>query len=102
MIAIVDSLRRGRAGLPTLAVIGVLCVTVIAAHSGLDHTAPAEIVAICLAITETAAVGVALAAMAPLRASVAATPGWPAAPLPASPLAPSARAGPAQLQVFRL
>jgi hypothetical protein len=104
VIAIAESLRRGRAGLATLVVVGILCFTVTVAHSGfdMDHMAPAEVVAMCLAITETAVVAVALATVAPVRPFVLLPPASPTSLIPLPTLAPPARAGPAQLQVFRL
>lgn len=83
---------------------GALCTAVVGAHTGLDmdHMAPAEMVAICLAVTETAAVVVALAAMAAVCPVLAAPSVRLATAPPARPFAPPARAGPARLQVFRL
>jgi hypothetical protein len=101
------TLRRQRRRLATLAVMLSLVGAVVVAHSAMGHDQTGSALVTCLAVAETAVVGVgvALALGAWMR-----RPRWlvtaPLEPRPAafvaSPAGVRVRAGPPGLQVFRL
>jgi peptidoglycan/LPS O-acetylase OafA/YrhL len=98
------TLRRQRRRLVTLAVILGLAGAVVVAHSAMHHDYMSDAIVMCLAVAETAIVGVALALGARIDrwrwlASDSSRP--PRAFIPVPP-GIRARAGPPVLQIFRL
>jgi hypothetical protein len=100
------TLRRQRRRLVTLAVILGLAGAVVVAHSAMDHDYMGDAIVMCLAVAETAIVGVG-AALA-LGARIDALRWLALDPPPAvrafipAPAGIRARAGPPVLQIFRL
>ncbi len=102
MIALVEALQRLRRRLILVGILGLLSLCVVWAHSGMgmDHMSTQQAVAMCLAVTGTAAVAM---------GSTLIGPNWPKVPAPPSSgievfdpetRAVPARAGPSALQVF--
>jgi drug/metabolite transporter (DMT)-like permease len=100
------TLRRRRRRLVTLAVILGLAGVVVAAHSAMHHDSMGDAMVMCLAVAETAIVGVGVAValgarVQALRWEMREAPLCAVAPMPA-PTGIRPRAGPSALQIFRL
>jgi hypothetical protein len=100
------TLRRQRRRLVTLAVILGLAGAVVIAHSAMHHDYLGDAIVMCLAVAETAIVGVGVAValgarIHALRWQLYDAPPRALAPIPA-PTGIRARAGPSALQIFRL
>jgi hypothetical protein len=100
------TLRRQRRRLVTLAVILGLVGAVVIAHSAMNHDFMGDAIVMCLAVAETAIVGVGLAVAVGARIDgvrwrTHEPPLRSFAPMP-GPTGTLARAGPPALQIFRL
>jgi hypothetical protein len=100
------TLRRQRRRLVTLAVILGLAGSVVVAHSAMHHDYMSDAIVMCLAVAETAIVGVGVALALGARIDrlrwLASDPSLPARGFIPVPTGIRARAGPPVLQVFRL
>jgi hypothetical protein len=97
--------RRERRRLALVACVLALGGAVVVAHSTLaDNHMGAMMMVVCLAVAETAAVGITAAATSSKRPTVRLLVGGlvPTAPLLVAAPTPRARDGPSLLQVFRL
>jgi hypothetical protein len=100
------TLHGQRRRLVTLAVILGLAGAVVVAHSAMHHDYMGDAIVMCLAVVETAIVGVGVAVALGARVHASRWPMHEAPPRRLEPMpAPSgirARAGPSALQIFRL